>query len=143
MVGSQTFVNYVKLNGLLARFVFLRKVKYRVTSVLTSKAVQETIASILDSLRQSDLEEAKRKIQALTPELRSERQRGELLAAAGIYSSMAKAKEGTMQTWDTARIERAAKSITVSQMADDFDMGYAETLLNYSKLTADSQKSAE
>ncbi len=111
--------------------------------MLTSKAVQETIASILDSLKQSDLEEAKRKIQALTPELRSERQRGELLAAAGIYSSMAKAKEGTMQTWDTARIERAAKSITVSQMADDFDMGYAETLLNYSKLTADSQKSAE
>ena len=56
---------------------------------------------------------------------------------------MSKAKEGALQTWDTARIERAARSITASQMADDFDVGYAETLLNYSRLTADSQKSAE
>lgn len=107
--------------------------------VLTSKVVQESIASILDSLRRSDLDEAKQKIQALVPEVKSERQRGELLAAAGIYSSMSKAKEGTMQTWDAARLERAAKSITASQLADEFDIGYAETLLNYAKLTASSQ----
>jgi len=109
--------------------------------VLTSKVVQASIASILDSLRSSDLEEAKRKIQTLTPEVRSERERGGLLAAAGIYASMLKAKEGTMQTWDTQRVERAAKSITASQMADDFDVGYAETLLNYSKLISNSQQS--
>ena len=84
------------------------------------------------------MEEAKHRIQALMPEVKSDRQRGELLAAAGIYSSMAKAKEGTMQTWDAARIERAAMSITASQMADEFDMGYAETLLNYAKLTVSS-----
>jgi hypothetical protein len=111
--------------------------------VLTSKAVQATIASILDSLKNSDLDDAKRKIQALTPEVRSERERGGLLAAAGIYSSMTKAKEGAFQTWDAARIERAAKSITSSQLADDFDVGYAETLLNYSKLTAGTQRRAE
>ena len=109
---------------------------------MLTKVVQASIASILDSLRQSDLEEAKRKIQALTPEVKSDRERGSLLAAAGIYASMSKAKEGTMQTWDSARIERAAKSITSSQMADDFDVGYAETLLNYSRLTASSQQSA-
>ena len=108
--------------------------------MLTSKVLQESIASILDSLRRSDLEEAKERIQALMPEVKSERQRGELLAAAGIYSSMAKAKEGTMQTWDTARIERAARSITASQLADEFDAGYAETLLNYAKLTASTQQ---
>jgi hypothetical protein len=110
--------------------------------VLTSKVVQESIASILDSLKRSNLEEAKERIQALVQEVKSDRQRGELLAAAGIYTSMAKAKEGTMQTWDAARIERAAKSITASQMADEFDMGYAETLLNYAKLTASSPQSA-
>ena len=104
--------------------------------------MQASISSILDSLKRSDLEEAKRKIQALTPEVKSERERGGLLAAAGIHASMSKAKEGTMQTWDTARIERAAKSITSSQMADDFDVGYAETLLNYSKLISSSQQSA-
>jgi hypothetical protein len=120
----------------------LRKVKYRTVNVLTSRVVQESIASILDSLKRSDLDEAKQRIQALMPEVKSERQRGELLAAAGIYSSMAKAKEGTMQTWDTARIERAAKSITASQLADEFDMGYAETLLNYAKLTASSPQPA-
>ena len=106
--------------------------------MITSRVVQESIASILDSLKKSDLDEAKQKIQSLMPEVKSDRQRGELLAAAGIYSSMVKAKEGTMQTWDTARIERAAKSITVSQLADEFDMGYAETLLNYARLTASS-----
>ena len=103
--------------------------------------MQEGIASILDCLKKSDLEEAKRRIQALTPEVRSEKERGGLLAAMGIYSSMSKSKEGTMQTWDDARIERAAKSITASQMADDFDAGYAEALLNYSKLTGNSQQS--
>ena len=111
--------------------------------MLTTKVVQETIASILDSLRRSDLEEAKRMIHALTPEVRSEKERGGLLAAAGIYSSMAKAKDRTMQTWDTGRIERAAKSVTASQLADDFDAGYAETLLNYSKLIASSGQPAE
>jgi len=119
-----------------------RKVKYRGTNVLTSKVVQESIASILDSLKRSNLDEAKQKIQALMPEVRSDRQRGELLAAAGIYSSMAKAKEGTLQTWDAARIERAAQSITSSQLADEFDMGYAETLLNYAKLTTNSPQPA-
>ena len=111
--------------------------------MLTSKVVQASIASILDSLKRSDLEDAKRKIQALTPDVKSERERGSLLAAAGIYASMSKAKEGTMQTWDNARVERAAKSITASQMADDFDMGYAETLLNYSRLIQDSPQSAQ
>lgn len=111
--------------------------------MLTSKVVQASIASILDSLTSSDLEEAKRKLQALSAEVKSERERGGLLAASGIYASMAKAKEGTMQTWDNARLERAARSINASQMADEFDAGYAETLLNYSKLTRSSPKVAE
>lgn len=122
--------------------VNVRKVKYHPTVVLTTKVVQQNITSILESLSRSDLEEAKRKIQALVPEVRSEKERGGLLAASGIYSSMAKAKEGTVQTWDPARIERAASSITTSQMADEFDVGYAETLLAYSKLIQDSQQPA-
>lgn len=104
--------------------------------------MQASIASILDSLVRSDLEEAKRKLQALTPEVKSEKERGGLLAAAGIYASISKAKEGRMQTWDTARIERAAKSIIASQMADEFDLGYSEALMNYSKLTQNSLQSA-
>ena len=86
--------------------------------VLTSKVVRASIASILDSLKRSDLEEAKRKIQALTPEVKSERERGGLLAATGIYASMSRAKEGTMQTWDTGRIESAAKYIISRNIAE-------------------------
>ena len=110
--------------------------------MLTSRAVQASIASILESLRRSELDDAKRKIQALMPEVKSEKERGNLMAAAGILSSISKAKEGTMQTWDNARIERAAKSITSSQMADEFDLGFAETLTNYSKLTANTLQPA-
>jgi hypothetical protein len=110
--------------------------------MLTSKVMQASIASILDSLRRSDLEDAKRKLQALAPDVKSEKERGALLAAAGIYASMSKAKEGTMQTWDFTRVERAARSITLSQLADEFDVGYAETLLNYSKLIQGSQQPA-
>ena len=102
--------------------------------MFTTKVIQMSIASILDSLKRSELEDAKRKIQALAPEIRSDRERGGLLAASGIYSAMSKAKEGTMQNWDRATVERAARSITSSQLSDEFDIGYAETLLNYSRL---------
>ncbi len=105
--------------------------------------MQHDIASIIESLAKSDLDEAKQKIQALLPDVKSERERGSLTAAAGILASMAKGKDSTLQTWESAKVERAAKSITSSQMADDFDRGYADTLLSYSKLTAGSQQSAE
>jgi hypothetical protein len=103
--------------------------------VLTSKAVYAGVSSVLEALRNSNMDDAKRRIQALSLEVRSERDKGSLLAAAGIYASISKAKDGTMQSWDAARLERAAKSIISNQMADEFDQGYAETLINYSKLT--------
>ncbi|MDG6913937.1 MAG: hypothetical protein JRN34_03835 [Nitrososphaerota archaeon] len=102
--------------------------------------VQANIATILDSLLKSDLDEAKRRIQALLPTATSEKERGSLMAAAGILASITKGKDGTLQTWDSAKVERAAKSITSNQMADDFDRGYADTLLSYSKLRADTQR---
>ena len=117
----------------------LRKVKYLVMVMLKSKVMYEGISSVLDSLRNSELDEARKRLQALTQVVRTEKERGNLLAAAGICASMSKAKDGTMQSWDAARLERAARSITSNQMADDFDQGYAETLINYSKLTQKTQ----
>ena len=104
--------------------------------------MQASIASILDSLKSADLDDAKRKIQALIPEVKTERERGSLMAAAGIYASMSKAKGGTMQTWDGEKLQRAAKSINGSQMADEFDLGYADTLQNYSRLTGSPQSAS-
>ena len=102
--------------------------------MLTSKTVHEGVSSILESLRSYDLEGAKRKLEALSPEVKSDKERGSLLAVAGIYASVLKGKEGTLQSWGQDRITRAAKAIESSQMADDIDIGYAETLLDYAKL---------
>lgn len=103
--------------------------------MLASRNVQGTVASILELLKNSELEEAKRRIQALAPEVKSERDKGSIQAASGIYWSMSKAKEGAMQTWDAARLERAANSVKSSQFSDEFDQGYADTLMNYTRLT--------
>jgi hypothetical protein len=107
-----------------------------VTDVLTSRVVYAGVTSVLESLRDSDLDGAKKKLDGLASQARNDRDRGSLLAAAGIYASLSKAKDGTMQSWDAARLERAVRSIVSSQMADEFDQGYAETLLSYSKLTS-------
>ena len=109
---------------------------------MLTRLVQASIASILDSLKSADLDDAKRKIQALIPEVKTERERGSLMAAAGIYASMSKAKGGAMQTWDGEKLQRAAKSISGSQMADEFDLGYADTLQNYSRLTGSPQSAS-
>jgi hypothetical protein len=109
-------------------------VKYATQIVLTSKVVYEGVSSVLVSLKNAHLDEAKKRLEAIASEVKTERERGALLAASGIYSSMLKAKDGTMQTWDQERIVRAAQSIRQSQMADEFDAGYSDTLLDYSKL---------
>ena len=114
--------------------IALRKIKYLGNIVLTSKTVYEGISSILESLRNSDLEGAKRKLDQLSPEVKGERERGSIMAAAGIYTGMLKGKDGSIQSWDPDRIRRAATTVKSSQMADDFDRGFAETLQAYADL---------
>ena len=104
--------------------------------MLTSKVVYEGVSSVLMSLKNAHLDEAKKTLEAIGSEVKTERERGALLAASGIYSSMVRGKGGTVQTWDRDRIIRAAQSIRQSQMADEFDAGYADTLLDYSKLVS-------
>ena len=102
--------------------------------MLTSKAVYEGVSSVLESLRDSDLDSAKKRLEAIAGDIRTERERGSMMAATGIYNSMSKAKDGAMRSWDPERISRAATSIRGSQMADEFDAGYAETLMNFTRL---------
>jgi len=102
--------------------------------VLTSKIVYEGISSILESLRNSDLEGAKRKLDELSPEVKGERERGSIMAATGIYTGMLKGKDSGIQSWDAERIRRAARTVQSSQMADDFDHGFAETLKAYADI---------
>lgn len=102
--------------------------------MLTSKTVTDGVASVLEALRQSDVDGAMRKIDEIGHGTISERERGVLAAAHGIATSMARGKMGTFQTWDEDKIIRAAEAIRSSQMSDDFDLGFAETLLSYAKL---------
>ncbi len=103
-------------------------------NMLSSRILYEGISWVLESLKNADTESARKKIVEISAQVRSEKERGALLAAQGICTSISKRKEGTMQSWDQGRVIRAAQSIVSSQMADDFDRGYAETLLSYSKL---------
>lgn len=102
--------------------------------MLTSKTVNAGVTEVLEALNQSDVDEAKKKIDEVSRDVKTERERGVLMAATGIATSMAKAKDGTLQSWDEAKIVRAAQAITRSQMSDEFDIGYAETLASYAKL---------
>jgi hypothetical protein len=99
--------------------------------VLASRAVYAELSSVLESVSRGELEEAKRKLQSLGPEMKTDRERGSFLAASGIYSSVAKSRAGAMQSWTPERMERAVASVTSSQMADDFDRGYADTVRSY------------
>ncbi len=97
--------------------------------------MRSEVNSVLEMIGRGELDSAKARLQSLQHELKSERDRGSLLAASGICGSIMRAKEGTMQSWEPTRLERAAKSIVASQFADDFDQGYAEAMQAYSKLT--------
>jgi hypothetical protein len=101
--------------------------------VLTSKVVYEGVSSVLELLKSSDLDGAKKKLEAIGAEAKTERERGSLLAAQGLYNSIAKSREGSVQSWDLDRLLKAVRSIKDSQMADEFDVGYAETLSSYAK----------
>lgn len=97
--------------------------------------MRSEIQSILEEISSGDLEEAKSRLQVLQKEVRNDKDKGAVLAALGICGSISRAKEGTMQSWEPARLERAAKSIVASEFTDEFDQGYAEAMVAYSKLT--------
>jgi hypothetical protein len=102
--------------------------------MLTTKTVTEGVASVLAALKHSDVDEARKIIEIISRDVKTDRERGILAAARGIATAMAKGKGGTLQTWDQEKIKRAAEAIRSSQMSDEFDFGFAETLLGYASI---------
>ena len=92
------------------------------------------LSTILQLISVSDLDAAKKKLTAMSANAKAERTRGSLAAANGIITSLTKKKEGTLPTWDSERAVRAAHQILKSEMLDDFDRGYAETLVKFGKM---------
>ncbi len=108
--------------------------KYVPNVMLTSKTVTDGVATVLDALTHSDIDEARKKIEEISRDAKTERERGILAAARGIAASMSKAKSGSFQTWDQDKIVRAAEAIRRSEMSDEFDLGFSDTLVSYAKL---------
>lgn len=102
--------------------------------MLTTKTVTEGVASVLEALKHSDVDEARKRIEEISHGVKTDRERGILAAARGIATAMARGKGGTLQTWDQDKIRRAAEAIRSSQMSDEFDFGFAETLLGYASI---------
>jgi hypothetical protein len=98
------------------------------------QAMNQAIAAVLESMRKSEMEDARTRLGVLMAQAKTEREKGSTMAAAGLLASISKGKEGGMQTWGEEKMTRAAQSIKKSQMADDWDLGYADTLLGYARL---------
>lgn len=100
--------------------------------------MNQAIAAVLESIRKPDLEDARTKLGVLMAQAKTEREKGSVMAAAGILASLSKGKEGGMQTWNEEKIAKAAQKMKKNQMADEWDLGYADTLLGYAKLLKNS-----
>ncbi len=100
------------------------------------------MAEIMQLIANSELEAANKKVTAISASVRTERMRGSLAAVNGIMISMTKKKEGSLPSWDEEKAVRAAHQILKSEMLDDFDRGYAETLVKYGKLTKTAKPQA-
>lgn len=96
--------------------------------------MNQAVASVLESIRNRALEEARTKLGPMMAQAKTDRERGSIMAAAGILASMSKGREGGMQTWGEDKIAKAAQTMKKNQMADEWDLGYADTLLGYTKL---------
>jgi len=100
------------------------------------------ISEVMRLIANSELEAAKKKVTSMSGNVRTERMRGSLAAVNGIITSMTKKKEGSLSSWDEEKAVRAAHQILKSEMLDDFDKGYAETLVKYGKLTKTAKPQA-
>lgn len=96
--------------------------------------MNQAVAGVLEAIRKPDLEDAKAKLAIIMSQAKTDREKGSIMAAAGILASVSKGKEGGMQSWKEEKIAQAAQKIKKNQMADDWDLGYADTLLGYAKL---------
>ncbi len=107
--------------------------------MLRAGSVNEEITGIMHMILKSDLDGAKKRVVALAPNVRTERMRGSLAAVNGIITSMMKKKEGSLHSWEEEKALRAVHQMMKSQLLDDFDKGYAETLTKYAKLSKSAQ----
>jgi hypothetical protein len=102
--------------------------------MLASSLVKTEIPTVVDLLARKQFDEAKKKLDSLAPNVRTERERGAVMAANGILLGFTKRKEGAPPLIELDKLGRAAKALANSSMLDEFDRGFSETLLAYAKV---------
>ena len=100
--------------------------------MLSSIMLKEEVDVILDLLAQSKTEEAKQRVQLLSPQVSSEFGKGAVLALNGIVNAITKPK-GSDQPLNPEKVYGTTERITRVQMLDDLDKGYFQTLAKWAK----------
>jgi len=102
--------------------------------MLTASSMNQEIAGIMQMIFNSDLGNARKRVLTLAPSVKTERMRGSLAAVNGMIASMTR-KEGGQHPWEEEKVLRGAHQMMRSQLLDDFDRGYSETLMKYGKIS--------
>jgi hypothetical protein len=106
--------------------------------MLSSSMIKEEVDTIIGSLVNSKLEEARQRFSHLSPQVSSEYGKGALLALNGIINVTENKTPDKMA--ETEKILRAVERIPKIEMIDDLDKGYLQTLGKWAKRVKDSKK---
>jgi len=100
--------------------------------------IKEEVDEIIESLARSKLEEARQRLAHLAPQVSSEYGKGALLALNGIVNVTENRTPDKMS--DSDKILRAVDRLPKTQMTDDLDKGYLQTMGKWAKRVKDSGK---
>jgi len=106
--------------------------------MLSTSMIKEEVDIILESLLNTKLEEARQRLTQMVPQVSSEYGKGAILAINGILNVMENRTPDKMA--DSEKILRAADRLPKTEMIDDLDKGYLQTLGRWARRTKDSGK---
>jgi hypothetical protein len=99
--------------------------------LLSSSMIKEEVETIIESIANNKLEEARQRLAHLNPQVSSEYGRGALLALNGIVNVTENKTPDKMA--DAEKIVRAVERIPRVEMTDDLDKGYLQTMGKWAK----------
>jgi len=106
--------------------------------MLSTSMIKEEVDLIIESLLNTKLEEARQRLTQMVPQVSSEYGKGAILAINGILNVMENRTPDKMA--DSEKILRAVDRLPKTEMIDDLDKGYLQTLGRWARRTKDSGK---
>jgi len=99
--------------------------------MLSTSQLREEVEAIVGLVVEGNIEDAKVRLNHLTPDVSSEYGRGALLALNGILNVIDNKSVDKMV--DTQKILRATERIPKTHTTDDMDRGYLQTISKWAK----------